>query len=58
MQTGDVDATSRRKPGLGVLIALAAFGPAALNIFLPSMPGLQASLNIDNATAQLTLTVY
>ncbi len=58
MQTGDVDAASRRKPGLGVLIALAAFGPAALNIFLPSMPGLQAALNIDNATAQLTLTVY
>ncbi len=58
MLSTETPAATRRRPGLLVLIAMAAFGPAALNIFLPSMPGLQASMGIDNATAQLTLTVY
>jgi MFS transporter, DHA1 family, multidrug resistance protein len=58
MLSTESPAATRRRPGLPVLIAMAAFGPAALNIFLPSMPGLQAAMGIDNATAQLTLTVY
>lgn len=46
------------KPGLLVLVATTALAPVALNIFIPSLPGLRASLNVDYATAQLTLTIY
>ncbi|MEH6401925.1 MAG: multidrug effflux MFS transporter [Sneathiella sp.] len=46
------------RPGLFVLIAMSAMGPIALNIFIPSMPGLQKALQTDYATAQLTLTLY
>ena len=48
----------RPKPSLAILIALSAIGPLALNIFVPSMPGLQATFGISYATAQLTLTLY
>lgn len=47
-----------RAPGLFVLIAMSALGPVALNIFIPSMPGLQAAFATDYGTAQLTLTLY
>jgi len=50
--------TARRKPGLFVLVATTALAPVALNVFIPSLPGLRASLDIDYATAQLTLTIY
>ncbi len=43
---------------MAILIALSAIGPLALNIFIPSMPGLQATFNVPYATAQLTLTLY
>ena len=46
------------RPGLFILIAMSAIGPIALNIFIPSMPGLQAAFNTDYATVQLTLTFY
>ena len=46
------------RPGLFILIAMSAIGPIALNIFIPSMPGLQAAFGTDYATAQLTLTFY
>ena len=35
-----------------------AIGPLALNIFIPSMPGLQTAFATDYATVQLTLTLY
>jgi MFS transporter, DHA1 family, multidrug resistance protein len=47
-----------RRPPLAILIAVTAVGPSALNIFLPSMPGLQRAFNTDFATVQLTLTLY
>ncbi len=47
-----------RKPSMAILIALSAIGPMALNIFIPSMPGLQATFAVSYATAQLTLTLY
>ena len=56
-----IDATTAenaRRPGLFILIAMSAIGPIALNIFIPSMPGLQAAFNTDYATVQLTLTCY
>ncbi len=46
------------RPGLFILIAMSAIGPIALNIFIPSMPGLQAAFGTDYATVQLTLTFY
>jgi MFS transporter, DHA1 family, multidrug resistance protein len=51
-------AAAPRKPGLFVLVAATALAPVALNVFVPSLPGLRASLDIDYATAQLTLSVY
>lgn len=48
----------RRGPPLGILIAVTALGPLALNIFMPSMPGMQAVFNTDMATIQFTLSLY
>ncbi len=47
-----------KRPGHLILIAMAAIGPIALNIFIPSMPGLQAALGTDQGPAQLTLTLF
>ncbi len=52
------DLESRPRPSLLILIAVSAIGPLALNLFVPSMPGLQAAFGIPYATAQLTLTLY
>ncbi len=46
------------KPSLLILVAISAIGPLALNMFVPSMPGLQRYFGVDYATAQLTLTLY
>ncbi|HJO97907.1 MAG: multidrug effflux MFS transporter [Rhodospirillales bacterium] len=51
-----------RPPGPGrppflVLIALTAAGALALNIFVPSIPGMQRVFDTDYATVQLTLTL-
>lgn len=45
-------------PPYAILIAISAIGPLALNIFIPSMPGLQAEFKVDYGTAQLTLTLF
>ena len=45
-------------PPIWILIAATATGPLALNIFVPSMPGLVHVFNTDYATIQLTLTLY
>ena len=47
-----------RRPSFAILVAVSAVGPLALNIFIPSMPGLQHSFGIGYGTAQLTLTLY
>ncbi|MGF1592261.1 MAG: multidrug effflux MFS transporter [Kiloniellaceae bacterium] len=49
---------ARRRPSLGILIAVTALGPMALNIFIPSMPGLVSVFGTDYGTIQLTLTLY
>lgn len=41
-----------------LLVVIAAIGPIALNIFMPSMPGMQIVFGVDYATVQLTLTFY
>ena len=45
-------------PPIWILIAATATGPLALNIFVPSMPGLVSTFNTDYATVQLALTLY
>jgi DHA1 family bicyclomycin/chloramphenicol resistance-like MFS transporter len=41
-----------------VLIAVTATGPLALNIMVPSLPGLQRAFDTDYGSVQLVLTVY
>ena len=58
MSIGTRVAEHTSRPGMFILIAMSAIGPIALNIFIPSMPGLQAAFSTDYATVQLTLTFY
>src|SRR3546814_18962513 len=41
-----------------ILSAGTMLGPMALNIFIPSMPGMTAVFDTDYGTIQLTLTLY
>lgn len=43
---------------LTLLIAATALGPLSLNMFIPSMPGLQEAFDADYGTVQLVLTLY
>jgi DHA1 family bicyclomycin/chloramphenicol resistance-like MFS transporter len=47
-----------RPPPIAILIAITAIGPLALNIFLPSLPGLVSVFHTDYGTVQLALTLY
>ncbi|MDP7241447.1 MAG: multidrug effflux MFS transporter [Rhodospirillales bacterium] len=47
-----------RRPPLALLVAVSATGPLSLNIFVPSMPGIQRVFHTDYTTVQLTLTLY
>lgn len=47
-----------RLPSVFILVAITALGPLALNIFMPSMPGLAKHFNVDYGLVQLTLTFY
>jgi MFS transporter, DHA1 family, multidrug resistance protein len=47
-----------KRPSFAILVAISAIGPLALNIFMPSLPGLQKTFGIPYSTAQLTLTLY
>lgn len=47
-----------RQPPLLVLIAAAATGPLALNIFVPSMPGIQHVFGVSYGVVQLALSLY
>jgi MFS transporter, DHA1 family, multidrug resistance protein len=53
----DSTATAVR-PSFLILVAISAIGPLALNIFMPSMPGLQGEFGITYGVAQMTLTLY
>lgn len=46
------------RPSFAILVAVSAVGPLALNIFMPSMPGLAADFNVPYGTVQLTLTLF
>lgn len=47
-----------RRVLLAVIIAATALGPLSLNIFMPSMPGLQDAFGVNYGTAQLTLIFF
>lgn len=46
------------RPSYAILVAISAVGPLALNIFIPSLPGLQDEFGVSYGVAQLTLTLY
>jgi DHA1 family bicyclomycin/chloramphenicol resistance-like MFS transporter len=41
-----------------ILVAVSTLGPLAMNIFVPSIPGLMREFSATSGTVQLTLTVY
>jgi DHA1 family bicyclomycin/chloramphenicol resistance-like MFS transporter len=47
-----------RRPSFLILVMISAIGPLALNIFMPSMPGLQTTFGVSYGIVQLTLTLY
>ena len=57
--TSDQPAPQTNQRGLfAIIIAATALGPLSLNIFVPSMPGLQHAFGVNYGTAQLTLIFY
>lgn len=50
--------TVKTAPSIVILVAMSALGPMALNIFMPSMPGLAKDMGVDYGLVQLTLTFY
>lgn len=52
------ESRARRLPSVVILVAMSAIGPMALNIFMPSMPGLARHFRVDYGLVQLTLTFY
>jgi DHA1 family bicyclomycin/chloramphenicol resistance-like MFS transporter len=51
-------ASASVRPSYAILIAISTIGPLALNIFMPSMPGLQREFGVSYGEVQLTLTLY
>ncbi len=43
---------------LPILIIMSMIGPLALNILMPSMPGLAAALDASRSQVQLTLSLF
>jgi DHA1 family bicyclomycin/chloramphenicol resistance-like MFS transporter len=43
---------------LVLLVAMASVGPLSINIIVPAIPGLAASLHADLATVQLTISLF
>src|SRR5205807_322729 len=47
-----------KRPPIWLLVAMTSCGPFALNVFVPSIPGLVAYFGSDLATVQLALSLY
>jgi len=60
MNSSTAPASTAAKPRApyGVLISMAAIGPLAMNMLVPSMPGLQTTFQVSSGVVQMTLTVY
>ncbi len=50
--------SSRRKPGIAVLVAISALQPFALNTLAPATPAVARALSASYSAIQLTLSVY
>ena len=46
-EASDSRALERPKPPIAILVAVSAIGPLALNIFIPSIPGLTRYYGVD-----------
>lgn len=56
--TPAADQMTVKPPSLAILIAISWVSPLALNIFVPSMPGIISALNTDAETVQLALSLF
>lgn len=56
--TISADIYQAAKPKIWILVILAAVGPLAINIFVPSMPSIALDLDAPYATVQLGLSMY
>jgi DHA1 family bicyclomycin/chloramphenicol resistance-like MFS transporter len=56
--TATLSDTRPDRPSFAILVAISAVGPLALNIFMPSLPGLQDEFGVSYGIVQLTLTLY
>lgn len=55
-QTGA--AAPRRAPHVATLVLIAAINPLALNVFIPSMPGMAGEFGVPYTTIQLGLSLF
>ena len=58
MTAPDTTIASTPRPSFAILVAISAIGPLALNLMIPSMPGLEKTFGVPYGTVQLTLTLY
>ncbi len=58
MASTDTTVTATPRPSFAILVAISAIGPLALNLMIPSMPGMEKSFAVPYGTVQLTLTLY
>ena len=58
MTSTDTTISATPRPSFIILVAISAIGPLALNLFIPSMPGLEKTFGVPYGTVQLTLTLY
>ena len=45
-------------PHIATLVVAASLGPLAMNVFLPSLPGITSYFNTTSANAQLSVSLY
>ncbi|MEN3977265.1 multidrug effflux MFS transporter [Emcibacter sp. SYSU 3D8] len=61
MSTDTITAARRPTPGVRLTLmlgSLTAFGPMAIDMYLPAMPAIAADLQTDPASAQQTMSVF
>ena len=58
MTSTDTTIAETPRPSFAILVAISGIGPLALNLLIPSMPGLEKTFGVPYGTVQLTLTLY
>lgn len=58
MTSTDTTIAATPRPSFAILVAISGIGPLALNLLIPSMPGLEKTFGVPYGTVQLTLTLY